>query len=719
MRRRAVVGITLAAVIGAVPPASGQVPDSIPSDTVFMAPIEVIGSIVPFAGPRIGSGVPARISTLAQREIDAWKPRTLADALWSRAGVSIYDDLGSPYKLNLSSRGFNVGPVVGLPPGISVFLDGVRQNEPDAAQVNFDLLPLEHVKRIELLSGSGSLLGANSLGGAVNLITRRGEGPAEAELEMSGGSFDTYGGAASVAGTSRGWDYYVAGGYERAHGWREATLGRNYNGFINIGRLDATRGIALQAIGATSYAETAGSLPESIFGAAPQTNFTAGDFEDLDLLQVSVTGYALAAGGRSSVTLYVRQHTAERFNVNQALDPNVRGFSRNRTLGGNLDWYWAGGVAGREVSLRAGLDGAANAVNIRLLEENPGAPGGDSLTTDVDSPSWDLAGYATADLRLGRLTLTAGFRYDYIRVPFEDNLDPSADTSSTFHRWSPRGGVSIALGAAASAYASVGRSFRAPAVVELACADETATCPLPFALGDDPPLDPVIGTTYELGARGTVGRTLLDGAVYRTDVRDDISFIPSDSAPLAGFFANIGATRREGVELSAYTQLPGGHTLYGSYAYTRASFRTPAEIFSVRSDTLYSASPLFGLNAVEVGDRLPLVPEHQIRFGAAVVLGSGFEAGVDGRYTGTQWLRGDEANETGPLDGYVTADLRLEWVRGSWRVGAVVSNVFDSHKAVFGTFNENHQSGELERFLTPLQARAIKVFVRRGFGPRQ
>ena len=45
--------------------------------------------------------------------------------------------------------------MVGLPPGVSVFLDGVRQHEPDAAQVNFDLLPLEHVKRIELLWGSG------------------------------------------------------------------------------------------------------------------------------------------------------------------------------------------------------------------------------------------------------------------------------------------------------------------------------------------------------------------------------------------------------------------------------------------------------------------------------------------------------------------------------------------------------------------------------------
>jgi outer membrane receptor protein involved in Fe transport len=690
-------------------------PDSARKDTVVLPPIEVVSSILPIAGPRIRSGIPARIATLSGREIDAWEPRTLADALGSRAGVSIYDDLGSPYKLNLTTRGFNVGPVVGLPPGISVFLDGVRQNEPDAAQVNFDLLPLEHVKRIELLSGAGSLLGSNSLGGAVNLITRRGEGPLGAELEASGGSFDTYSAEASVAGRSisRGWDYYLGGGYERAAGWRHATLARGHNAFANVGHLGPERGIGLQLFGATSYAETAGSLPESIFRSDPRANFTAGDFEDLDLAQIAVTGYAPLLSGRGSATVYARRHTAERFNVNQPPDPDVRGLSRNRTVGANLDWQWEGerGAGRPEMALRAGLDGAANAVNIRLFE-------GAALTTDVDSPSWDVAAYATGDITLGSATLSAGVRYDQVRVPFKNNLDPASDTSSTFTRFNPRAGVSVAAGAGGTLYGSVGQSFRAPVILELACADETAACPLPFALGDDPPLDPVVGTTYEMGARWAVGRILLDGALYRTDVRDDISFIASDSAVYAGYFANIGATRREGVELSAQAQWSAGHSVYANYAYTHASFRTAADIFSLRSDSAYVTSPYFGENAVVPGDRLPLVPEHQVRVGVAMALGRGLDAGIDARYTGRQWLRGDEANETRPLDAYVAANLRVAWERrgGTWSIAGIVANVFDSQRAVFGTFNENRQTGELERFLTPLQARSFKLIVRRGFG---
>ncbi len=234
-----------------------QVTDSTRRDStaVTLKEIEVVGSIAPTAGPAIGSGIPARISTVTGEAIEAWEPRLLADALATQPGISLYDDLGSAYKLNLSTRGFNVGPVVGLPPGVSVFLDGVRQNEPDAAEVNFDLLPMEHVRRVELLSGSGSLLGANSLGGAINLITRRGTGPLEGELELSGGSYGAASAEGSLSGLTAGkTDYYVAGGYEREDGWRKATGAHNYNLFTNVGRRGEHRGISVQAFGAKSRA---------------------------------------------------------------------------------------------------------------------------------------------------------------------------------------------------------------------------------------------------------------------------------------------------------------------------------------------------------------------------------------------------------------------------------------------------------------------------------
>ena len=701
-------------------PLAAQQVDSTSRDTsrvTTLETIEVTSSIAPVAGPIIGSGIPARISTVTGEAIDAWEPRLLADALAAQPGISLYDDLGSPFKLNLSSRGFSAGPVVGLPPGISVFLDGVRQNEPDAAEVNFDLLPMEHVQRVELLSGSGSLLGPNSLGGAVNLITRRGSGPLDAEVEASGGSFGSYSAEASVGGVTRGrWDYYVAGGYENEDGWREATGAENLNAFINLGRRGPARGISFQAFGAESRAETAGSLPESIFGTTPRANFTVGDFEDLNQLQASVSGYTPLGSSRATFTTYVRRTRAERFNVNQAPDNNVRSFTANRSLGGNLDWRWTTPRPNGSFSLRLGADAASNRVHIQLIEENPADPGDATLNTDVRSPSYDVAAYALADLRIDDVTLSGGFRYDYIHIPFLDVLDPTADTTNSFTRLSPRGGVSLDLGQGASVYGSVGQSFRAPAVLELACADETAACPLPFALGDDPPLDPVVATTFEVGGQVVRGPAIINATLYRTNVRDDISFIQSEAAVFEGYFDNIGTTRREGVELGLQVIPSEQLSLYANYAYTRATFRTAAEIFSIRADDAFVGVPLAGENNVQPGDRLPLVPDHQIKLGGLLTLPVGLQFGADLRYTGEQWLRGDEANETSRLSEYVATNLRAGFSRANWELAAVVTNAFNSHSATFGTFNENRQTGALERFLTPMNARSFKVVVRRSFG---
>ncbi len=711
---------TLALLVVAVP-VSAQTPDSTRRDSVrTLDPIEVVGTIRPSAGPTVGSGVPARITIIGEEDADAYEPRILSDVLPQQPGISLYDDLGSPYKLNVSTRGFYASPVVGLPQGVSVFLDGVRQNEPDAAQVNFDLLPMQYVRRIELLSGTASLTGRNTLGGAINLVTARGRGPAGGELEVQGGSFDTFNGNGSVSGvTPGGIDYYVGAGYNREDGWRQGTGAEQYNAFFNLGRLADTWGISVQGFGANSYAEPAGSLPESVFDVKPDSNLTTGDFDDIDLLQLAVTGYRQLGTGRGSFRVYGRRSTAARFAVNQGGDPDALGESRNKTLGWGLDYRWAR-VLGRAVlGVRAGADGSLNDSRIELFEDNRKFGGALDRTTLVESPAWDAAGFATADLTLGRVTVSAGARLDHVEIPFKNRLDPTTDTTSDYTRINPKGGVTVDLGRGFSAYGSVGQNFRAPALVELACADPERPCVLPFALGDDPPLDPIIATTYEAGGSWAAGRTLVTASAYRTDVKNDVFLFPNENvvtgSTIEGYFDNLDRTRREGIEVGAGVRLGRGHAAYANYAWTRATFRSGAAIFSIREEA-------GGENDVVPGDRLPLVPEHQVKFGASIRLPARIQLGVDARYIGGQWLRGDEANETEPLDGWFAADARLTWSAGPWEVTGLVTNLLDEHYANFGTFNINQGNPAgptLERFLTPGQARAFRLVIRRSLGARE
>src|SRR5207244_4928925 len=145
-----------------------------------------------------------------------------------------------------------------------------------------------------------------------------------------------------------------------------------------------------------------------------------------------------------------------------------------------------------------------------------------SLTESVRTNQVNGGAFAGANLEVvPRLTATAAARYDWIRVPFEDLIDATQSGLHIFRRLSPRAGLTWSGGRGHEVFASVSRGFRAPAVVELACADPRAACPLPFRLGPGPALKPVVATTYQLvwhvRAPGGAGPGGARAAGYRTD----------------------------------------------------------------------------------------------------------------------------------------------------------------------------------------------------------
>jgi outer membrane receptor protein involved in Fe transport len=307
-----------------------------------------------------------------------------------------------------------------------------------------------------------------------------------------------------------------------------------------------------------------------------------------------------------------------------------------------------------------------------------------------------------------------------VRAPFHNQLDSEKDTTQTFKRFNPRGGIDVDAGNGFSVFGSVGTGFRAPSVIEIACADPEEPCPLPFALGDDPPIDPVTTVSYEVGARYAGSNVLLSASAYLTNVKNDIYLFPYQAADepegstIDGYFGNIDKTRREGIELSARYYFGQAHSIYANYGFTRATFQSTADIFSIREDEAAGIE-----NKAQPGDQLPLVPKHQVKAGVNLRFPEGLRAGADARYIGSQFLRGDEANDTPPLKAYVTADARVGYEIGPWELTILVSNVFANKRPVFGGFNINQGNPDgptLERFLTPPQKRQLRVIFTRSFG---
>jgi len=113
-------------------------------------------------------------------------------------------------------RGFSASPLLGTPQGLSVFLDGVRINEAFGDIVNWDLIPIQDVERIEVLPGPSAVYGQNALSGVINIITKRGTTSPQTTITAMAGSYGQYRVSASTSGPlPKGFNYSFNLGLDR------------------------------------------------------------------------------------------------------------------------------------------------------------------------------------------------------------------------------------------------------------------------------------------------------------------------------------------------------------------------------------------------------------------------------------------------------------------------------------------------------------------------
>ena len=157
---------------------------------------------------------------------------------------------------------------------------------------------------------------------------------------------------------------------------------------MNVGKLGETSGIRFQGFYSRDSAQTAGSLPESIFAESPDSNLSAGDYDKLWAYQGSVQAYKQFGLSSASATVYYRRHRAQRFNVNQEDDPDAFGISYNTSFGYTADYRWTTLLDEKTaLSLRGGVDGEVTRVEISLFADSTKFGAGLTQTTLARSRS--------------------------------------------------------------------------------------------------------------------------------------------------------------------------------------------------------------------------------------------------------------------------------------------------------------------------------------------
>ena len=202
------------------PPAGPQ-----PTDDVQTAVTVTVIGTTPLAGVELpASQIPSPVQTATAHEITASGALDLSDFLNRQFGSMHVNEMqNNPFQPDINYRGYTASPLLGTPQGLSVYMDGVRLNQPFGEVVSWDLIPRISIASTTLMPGSNPLFGLNTLGGALSVQTKDGRGFQGTTLQATYGSnvrraaeFEHGGQAAS-----KGFDWYLAGTLFGEDGWRE------------------------------------------------------------------------------------------------------------------------------------------------------------------------------------------------------------------------------------------------------------------------------------------------------------------------------------------------------------------------------------------------------------------------------------------------------------------------------------------------------------------
>ena len=169
--------------------------------------------------------VPTNVQSATAKDIEQSQAINLADFLNKNFGsVHVNDNSGNPFQVDINYRGYTASPLLGTPQGLSVYMDGVRMNQPFGDAVSWDLVPKSAIQGISLMPGSNPLFGLNTLGGALSIQTKDGLTNPGTEAEISLGMHNRISTEIQKGGvTEGGINYYLLGSKFTEDGWRPAS----------------------------------------------------------------------------------------------------------------------------------------------------------------------------------------------------------------------------------------------------------------------------------------------------------------------------------------------------------------------------------------------------------------------------------------------------------------------------------------------------------------
>jgi outer membrane receptor protein involved in Fe transport len=727
-------------------------------EVVGTAPLTSIGTPL--------NEVPANVQFGSSKQVSQQESLNLGEFLDNNLGsVNSSNSVGNPYQMDVSYRGFTASPILGTAIGLSVFMDGVRINEPFGDIVNWDLIPTNAIESINLIPGSNPLFGLNTLGGALAVNTKNGADNPGVKATVYDGSWGRRALEAEYGGknVAHDVDYYFATNIFHEDGYRQYSNSDVKQLFTKERWHDSNNTLDLSLALADNTMNGTSVLPLSMLDNSTQA-YTAPDYVINKNALIALKGSHLIAEDKFlEGNVYYRVSNAINANSNNSCDNSVtapencvanqstgdltasnviastgqhgigasvqlsllddlKGHKNTFTVGTSVDTsrvgyesnsYGANLVGNYDYNINPSGSNAINPANIYNQ-------GGVNLTTT--SNYYGL--YATDNFAINeRWNLTLSGRYNFDTVDLEGSSNDGQGTfnslngNHTFHRFNPAAGFNYNPVKSLTFYAGYNEGMRVPSPVELSCANPQIPCALPTGFASDPDLNMIVSKTWEGGARGKLSQNAgWDFAAYNSRNQDDIQFIASGANNGAtGFFQNVGETQRRGIEFGLHGKFDN-LTLAVNYGFVDATYQST---FSEASPQNSSADSNTGLITVNKGDRIPGIARQTFKLRASYDITSAWNLGTNIIVTSGQYAHGNENNQDakGITGGYTAVNLDSHYnMTSNWQALVKITNLLNRRYNTFGILAQNMHTALNELAVSPANPRGVWLGLTYQFG---
>lgn len=519
----------------------------------------------------------------------------------------------------------------GVAPGSSnllVMVDGQKINQNDTSAIHLSGLSLQNVERIEIIRSSGGVIyGDQAVAGAINIITTS---PGTISLSAWMREDGQLSGSVQVPlQIASDVDVSVGAEYDQYTGFRDNSGRENLMAFSELAWKSNAATLRWRSEYTDSTVRYAGALSLAQVNDDPSQATTPDEWQQNKTWSHRLnTTWSNNAALSTELDVFYRDNQYEAFIFSSDSE-----FSR-QTLGVNPRVRWQ--------------PSAFSFVNATF--------GADLIRADLEysfndrtMKQWQYAGYIDTNVSVTpSITVSGGARYALTDEELTDSaMYPNGESLS-------QEAVALALGAEwqrGEFLASVdwAQNFRFAKVDEQAYTDVSV-------LG----LKPQTGQSIEAALAWRTAYRDLEIQVFHLTLEDEIFFDSTANGPGSFSGANVNGAASTRIGAHAHWQEEWTHALWTrlSADYVRATFSEGAND----------------------GKTIPGVPEWfaAAQFGVRPI--SGLSLVTDVRYRGEQFLSGDNANASAPLDGYALVDASVNYqlpVAADLSVMARVNNVLD------------------------------------------